>query len=159
MPWLSIILALLTFFISKRNGASNTKALLTAGLTGAGSYYVTHETDWGKANLGALDGVPVGGTEPLKDANGNVIVSPTGAPVVGPAITPPTTTTPGGGVVPVQTGTGSGIVSTVGDVLKSWGGTGTAAVVGTTAVASSDSLKKYIPWIIGGGLALLFLRS
>lgn len=148
MPWLSIILALLTFFTSKRSGASNTKALLTAGLVGAGSYYVTHETDWGRANLGALDGVPAKGSAPLSDKDGNVITSPSGAPVTGPALT-----------APAGTGTGSGIVSTVGDVLKSWGGTGTAAVVGTTAVASSGNFEKYLPWIIGGGALLLLLRS
>lgn len=148
MPWLSIILALLAFFMSKRSGASNTKALLTAGLTGAGSYYVTHETDWGSANLGALDGVPAAGDAPLLDKDGKAITTPSGAPVTGPVLT-----------APAGTGTGSGIVSTVGDVLKSWGGTGTAAVVGTTAVASSGSLQKYIPWIIGGGVLLLLMRS
>lgn len=159
MPWLSIILALLAFFISKRNGASNTKALLTAGLTGAGSYYVTHETDWGAANLGALDGVEPMATVPILDTDGNVITGPTGTPVVGPAVGSAVTTTPTGATVPVSQGTGSGVVSTVGDVLKSWGGTGTAAVVGTAAVASSDNSRKYIPWIIGGALALLLLRS
>lgn len=159
IPWLSIILALLGFFLSKRNGASNTKALLTAGLAGAGSYYVTHETDWGKANLGALDGVEQPLTEPLLDVNGNVITGPTGNPVVGPTVGSAVTTTPTGAIVPVSQGTGSGVVSTVGDVLKSWGGTGTAAVVGTTAVASSDNLQKYIPWILGSALALLLLRS
>lgn len=73
MPWLSIILALLSFFAAKANGASDTKALLTAGLVGAGSYYVTHETDWGKANLGDLDGL--GTTTTTVGADGQTTTS------------------------------------------------------------------------------------
>lgn len=139
MPWLSILMALITFFTSKRSGASNTKAALLAGLAGAGTYYVSHETDWGKANLGPLDGVVLPGTEiavgadgqPLKDANGsNVLV----------------------GSNPNGTGT-------VTDVLKSWGATGTATVIGTTAAATGSGLfsSKNAPWLIAGAVALIVI--
>lgn len=135
MPWLTIIIALLSFFASKASGASNTKALLTAGLTGAASYYVTHETDWGKANLGSLDGLDVPGTGPeQKDADGNPIVKD------------------GGGLV-------KKVVDGTFDTLKSWGGTGTAAVIGTTAAASNGLFSsKYIPWLLGLG-AIFLLRK
>lgn len=134
MPWLSIILALLSFFASKQSGASSTKAALTAGLVGAGSYYVSHETDWGKANLGALDGVST--------TAGTVVLDKQGQPVLGPTGQPLTT-----------------LINGTADVLKSWGGTGTATVIGTTALATSSSLSKYLPWLAIAGLVLLLTRS
>jgi len=144
MPWLTILLTLLSFFGSKRSGASNTRALLTAGLVGGATYAFTHNTDWGSANLGALDGVqPDLATKPVLDAAGNPVLDPaTGQPLKGSIpITGSTTKTSGG--------TG------IWDVLKSWGATGTAAVIGTTAVASSSSLQKWMPWFIVGGLVLI----
>lgn len=117
MPWLSIVLVLLSFFMSKKGGASNEKAMVTAGLVGAGSYLVTHETDWGSANLGDLDGVT---SVPRVDATGS----------------------------PVLDSTGSQIIDTTGKVLSSWGGTGTAAVIGTTALATG-----------GGGAIGSFLKD
>jgi len=124
---------LISFFTSKKSGASNTKALVTAGLVGGATYGITHYTDWGKANLGQFDGVLAEGANvmtdpetgmPYQDVDGKAINY--GAPSTG------------------ATGTNAF------DVLKGWGATGTAAVIGTTAVATSSSLQKYIPWIIGG---------
>lgn len=69
IPWLSIIFAVLTFLLSggTKKGQAGRAALAAAGV-GLGTYYVTHETDWGRENLGALDGVtttkgPNGGTQ------------------------------------------------------------------------------------------------
>jgi hypothetical protein len=138
MPWLTIIMALISYFSQKKSGASNTKALLTAGLVGAGTYYVTHETDWGQANLGQFDGVPNPGATPVTDAGGTPLQDANGLQVLG--------------------GLGTTAIKTTGDVLKSWGGTGTAAVVGTVALANG-SLSKYIPWIIGGVAAFFLLGS
>lgn len=138
MPWLTIIMALLSFFISKKSGASNTKALLTAGLVGAGTYYVSHETDWGKANLGSLDGVASSTTGSLAvlDADGKLVVGATGVPLT-------------------AQDTSKGVGSNVADVLKSWGGVGTATVVGTTAAAGGGFFSsKNMPYIIGAGILL-----
>lgn len=144
MPWLSIILALLSYFISKKSGASDSKALLTAGLAGAGSYYVTHETDWGKANLGSLDGVVTGTGTTLKTGEGTEVTDPATGAVIKTAVPVPGTTTSSAG--------GTGVT----DVLKSWGATGTAAVIGTTALATNSDLQKWIlPAAIFGGLLLL----
>lgn len=140
MPWLTIITMLLSFFATKANGASNTKALVTAGLAGAGTYAITHETDWGKANLGSLDGVDASTAgaarisseddQPVKDAAGNVITVPS-----------------------------DGKGSVVADVLKSWGGVGSAAVLGVGATAAGGGIfsKENLPLLLGGGLILLFL--
>lgn len=144
MPWLTIILALLSFFVSKRSGASNTGALLTAGLVGGAAYYTSHSTDWGKANLGSLDGVPPL-DKPLLDSTGKVVTDPEGNTVMGNATgkLAATATTPSTGVF---------------DVLKSWGATGTAAVIGTAAVVGTGSLTKYFPWLLAAGAAYLLLK-
>lgn len=146
MPWLSIIMALLAFFTSKKNGASSTKAALVAGLAGAGSYYVTHETDWGRANLGSLDGV----------ASSSAGL---GSPVAkdGAAVKDPST---GRDLVSATDRSGASKADGTGvfDVLKSWGATGTATVLGTAAVATKPGLQKYVPWIIAAGVALLVLK-
>lgn len=147
MPWLTIIVTLLSFFASKRSGASNTKALVTAGLAGGTAYYVSHETDWGKANLGSLDGVtPVSTGAAILDAAGKPVLDPvTGLPLLSTeAVTPGAKTSVGG--------TGAF------DVLKSWGATGTATVLGTAAIATSPGLQKYLPLALIAGAAFLVLK-
>lgn len=134
MNWAAIIMMLLSYFLSKKSGASDTKALLTAGLVGAGTYYVANETEWGQENLNWFEGdndVQTGTQTPVKDANGNIVRDANGNIL-------------------------NKLIDSTGKVLTSWGGTGTAAVIGTTTIASSDSLRKYLPWIAGGlGLFLL----
>lgn len=137
MPWLSIIMALISFFATKKKDGSNTgTALAAAAVAGLGTYYVTHETEWGQANLGQFDGVVT-------------------APVL-PAGT--TTTTSGGVIVPVAPGGTTGSDSGLWSTVKEWGPVATTAVVGTAAAAATGSLEKYLPWIVGG-LALLLLAK
>lgn len=145
MPWLSLILGLLAFLSAKSNNPGNkSKALLTGVAAGLGTYAVTHETDWGKSNLGSLDGLAAP-KELVRDEQGNVVpegytrkVAPDGTvSYVAPA----------------------GFVNELGQTLRSWGGTGTSAVIGTTKLATSPStLDKVLPWALGG-LALFFLFS
>lgn len=135
--WAALILALLSFFTSKKSGASDSKALLTAGLVGAGTYYVANETEWGQENLdwfsddkqkpSVTTTVPVTNSsgQPVKDSNGNIVYK---------------------------------VVDSAGKVLESWGGTGTAAVIGAGAVAADDSLRKYLPWVLIGA-AFLILKK
>lgn len=134
--WAAIILALLSYFASKKSGASDKKALLTAAGVGAGTYYVATETEWGQENLNWF--------ESDKD---------TGGTATGPEVKAgdSTITTPNGSAL--QT-----VVGGTADVLKSWGGTGTAAVVGTAAVATNSSLQKYLPWLLIGGAVLILTR-
>lgn len=79
------------------------------------------------------------------DSDGGVILDGNGSPIFA-------TDTK---VVPTV---GNGLLSTTGEILKSWGGTGTAAVIGTTALATGGAgpLKELLPWILGG-LALFLL--
>lgn len=133
--WMTILVMLVSYFLTKKKTGSSTKAALVAGLAGAGTYYAQHETDWGKANLNALDGdADTTETKPVLDADGKPVQNPDGSGVLTTAVKGAT------------------------DVLKSWGGTGTAAVIGTTAVASSSSLQKYIPWAIAAAVAIMVLK-
>lgn len=132
--WASLIIALLSFFMMKKSGSSDTSAMVTAGLAGAGSYYVATETEWGQENLSWFEDstesqttstTPTKSTTPVLDSEGN----------------------------PVKDSDGNVIYKMIdgtADVLKSWGGTGTAAVVGTTALAANSSLQKYLPWVLLG---------
>lgn len=143
IPWLTILMALLTFFSQKKSGASGSKALLAAGLVGAGTYFVTHETDWGRTNLGDLDGVvttpsvPASDDNTVKNPDGTVMTSG-GNPVIKPVIT---------------NGAPAGSSGSIWDVFKSWGATGTALVLGTGTAAAGGSIMPLI--VIGLAIALL----
>lgn len=155
MPWFSIIMALISFLLTKKKTGDTTKALAAGALVGLGSYYVSHETDWGRANLGSLDGVAP--STALVDGNGNPVLKG-GQPVYVPAGS--TVALNPDGTVKLGASGSPSVIGATADVLKSWGGTGTAAVIGTTAVAaSSSSLTKYLPWLLAGGALLLLTRS
>lgn len=134
MPWLSIIMAVLAFFLS--GGANKEKrgtAALAALGVGAGTYAVTHNTDWGQENLGWLDGV-------------DIQVDPSGAVN--------TTTGPASPVVkiPASTGKGeqagtSGLWGTIGGWLNSPAGQATTGVAGAKAVGLPN-------WLVWGAIGL-----
>lgn len=135
MPWLTIIVTLLSFFASKKSGNSNTKSALIAGLAGAGTYFVSHETEWGREYLGDIDGVdPDARPKPVSDND------PAGN---NPNTKPPT----GADGKPISAGTN------IWDVFKGWGAGGTAAVVGTGAAAAGGLFDN--PLLLWGGIAIV----
>jgi len=136
MPWVTIIMMILSYFTSKKTGASGTRAAITAGLVGAGTYYVTHNTDWGQANLGQFDGVATTGSQALMDPETGLPVQDVNGKVVNYGTPQPGT---------------SG--TNFNDVLKTWGGTGTAAVIGAGTVGLGVATGK-INWLVVGGIAL-----
>lgn len=141
---IALIMALISYFTAKKKGgASNTQAAMIAAAAGMGTYYVASETEWGKSAVQSIEG-KLGLSDPTQDpANYDCTVAPDGTNVYTKKAT---------------TGT-SGSVSTSGwDVLKTWGATGTAAVIGTTALSTSSSLQKYIPWALLGLGAFLILK-
>lgn len=181
--WITLILALISFFVSKKNGASTTEAALTAAAVGAGTYYVTTQTDWGKSTLGGINDsiADLTGTgyvdpkksaktytpeqvRPLVDANGKSITDAAGNPLYEPIVGSTVPRNSDGSVKVEQDGSVIGaLISGVSGVLKSWGGGGTAAVIGTTAVATSDSgvagFIKDNALLIGGTiLAIMLLK-
>lgn len=123
MPWLTIIMAILSFLASmKETKGDVVKSAMVGGLVGAGTYAVTHETTWGRENLGQFDGV-IPPIDPLKNPDGatsNMTIDPVTGKVVSKV----------GGEL-----TGPNAPTTGWDVLQDWGPTGTASVIGTSAVA------------------------
>lgn len=76
-------MAILTFFAAGGNKKENrAKAALLAAGVGTATYATTHHTDWGRENLGALDGVELSAS-----AGGTVVkTSPTdGGSTIGKA--------------------------------------------------------------------------
>lgn len=148
----AIVVALISYFTAKKSGATSAQAAAIGAAAGAGTYYVATETDWGKslfANANGADWVVA------KDANGNTVTDSQGRTVYVPAGETATVDAKGK-VVTNPDGTWfTKTLDTTKDVLKSWGGAGTAAVIGTTAVATSSSPKKYLPWLLIGGVVLL----
>jgi hypothetical protein len=131
LPWTSIIIAIITFFFSKKSGKTDAEAALLSVGAGIGSYYL-----FDPANTDNLFGVGVDDSQagnPLPEVDA---ASSGGDP------------SGWGDVV-------SGAVDTAGEVLVEWGPTGTAGVIATGALASD---KSYWPWIIGLGAFFLLTR-
>lgn len=146
--WATIIMTILSFILTKKKTGSTSKALAVAALAGAGTYYATTQTDWFDddnplTSWPTSSGAATSGGTTITDANGkpvNVPGSGTTAQVVG-------------GLV------GQTIVTT-GKVLTSWGGTGTATVIGTSNL-TSGGLSGIPTWakVLGiGGLIYLFTK-
>lgn len=130
MPWLSILMAIISFVTAKKSGASNGTAAAIAGVAGLGTYYVSHNTDWGVENLGSLDGVTsVPSTTPT---GGNTAV-----------------VTPSGTIVPAVTSAATGAGSLLSGAVTAY----TPYLVGAAAGAAVSSS---IPdWLKYGALALI----
>lgn len=133
MPWLSIFMFLISFFLSKKSGKSNAASALIGAAAGLGTYYLADPSN--ADNLFKI-GVDSSGTADAGAPSGTVV-------------------TPGTGVIGDMYGK---TIDATGKVLTSWGPTGTALVVGTTAATASDSFSKYLPWILIGGAALILTR-
>lgn len=143
MPWLSILIAIVTAVASllakpKKKG----QAVALGALAGLGTYYVSHETSIGQEYLGSLDGVI-----PTPSAGSDAVSLPDGS--VSTSATPGSTSAPATGV------------STNGwDVLKQWGGQGTAAVLGTgiAGVGLATSTTDWSKWLLAAGALFLLTR-
>lgn len=132
MPWLSIFMFVISFLYQKSQGKSTAAAALTGAAVGLGTYYLADPANPDNLFGIGVDSSATSGTGTQVTVPGTATTSSTVADVMGKTVT------------------------TTGEVLKDWGATGTAAVIGTTAIATSDTLKKWLPWIlVGGGLILL----
>lgn len=132
MPWLTIVMAVVTFLLSGGMKKENRgRAALAASGVAAGTYYVTHETQWGQENLGQWDGVEITTNE---DGSQTVAAGPKD----------PGTKIPGGATA--NSGSG-GFWNTLGGWLKSPAGQVTTGAAGATALGLSN-------WLIWGGVGL-----
>lgn len=125
IPWTAIIMAIISFFMSKKSGASNTQAALIGAAAGVGSYYL-----FDPSNPDNLFGVGDAAGKTSADAN------------------PPSTGTNGGtgGATAgsIIGGLASQTIDTTGKVLSSWGAAGTAGVIATTAAVTNPDTKKLL---------------
>lgn len=158
MIWIQLIIALLAYLGSKKAGASNTTAALTAVGAGLATHYVTTQTEWGRENLQPINnsisrffGISSGNVSDgvATDVDGNVVTGPEDhVPVK----------QPDGSIVWLPSdlaNNGSSFWGATSDTLKSWGGIGTAAVIGTASAASGNNNMF---WLLIGAGALILLR-
>lgn len=129
MPWLSIIMWLVSFLLSKSSGASTTKSALIATGVGLGTYYLADPS-----NPDNLLGIGLGD---------------------GAKTTPGDTSDDAG--ASAAAGFGTKALSEVGSTLRSWGPAGTLGVVaGTTAISQVNS--KWLLIGGAAVLAILLLK-
>lgn len=142
MPWLSIIMALVSFFLAGGSKPENRAKAAAVGMAaGAATYGVTHYTDWGRENLGNLDGVTVTGG--------------------GQGTSPKTPTATNASGQPISVGTGSagasgstGLFSAIGGALSS------PVAAGAAGLAVGSSLNgTTLMWIAIGLGAFLILKD
>lgn len=129
MPWLSLIMFFLSYLASRKSGASGGQALATGLVAGGLTYELSHNTSWGRDNLGSLDGldevaeVPVGSSPPDIKLDETQLKAPT----------------PSG---PFSVFTKGGLPT---------------LVAGTAAGSLLSSSR--LPWILGGLGVILLLRK
>lgn len=151
---ISIIIGLIASFLAKKKGASTAEAALIGAAAGAGTYYVTTETDWGKALIGNTDQPWVQATTEA----GTPLIGPDGKPVMIPPGTKPNLDANNNIVKDASGNWWTTLVGGTKDVLTSWGPAGTAGVIGTTVLATDSGLQKYLPYVLLGVAALFILR-
>lgn len=148
MPWLSILMALLSFLGTLKKDKSNVgQAALVGAAAGLGTYYVSHETEWGRSNLGSLDGVVTGTVSAAPDA----VTTYDGPAVKATVPVAPASATTTAGSVEVGGSTG-GVWQAIADNIVP---VASGVAVGATL---SSSTSKWLPWVIGGVVLLLVLK-
>lgn len=129
MPWASIIMALLSFFLSKSQGASTGKAAAIAAGVGLATYYLADPANPDNLlGFGKEAKAKAGAVSDDKGVTGTI-----------------------GSVL--KTG-----ISEVGTTVRDWGPTGTLGVVAGTTAVSSLTDSKWFPWIVGGLAIFLLTR-
>lgn len=136
MPWMSIIVWLFTFLVSKSSGASTGKAALLATGAGLATYYMADP-----ANKENVLGLTFG--DGAKATPGSPQITSSGATVDTDSMS----------------SVGKTLISETGNTLRSWGPTGTLGVVAGTAAITSDSRKEWWPWLIAGAVLIFLSRS
>jgi len=137
MPWLSIIVTLVSFLLAGGAKKENRVKAAAIGLAaGAATYGVTHYTDWGKDNLGSIDGV-------VPTGSGTAVAGTTpDGKVVTPSVKDPATTG------------GSGFWNGVGGIISSpVGAAATGVVAGSLFGIPTKTL--IIGGLLVGGFLLL----
>lgn len=140
MPWLTIISFILSFIMQKKAGKSTGAAALGAAGIAAATYFLADPS-----NPDNLFKIGVDSTKTASATAGTVGESTNLAAAA--------TTVAGQGTG--WSGTVGKTVDTVGGVLKDWGPTGTALVVGTAGAAASGD---WVKWGLIAAAAYLIIK-
>lgn len=141
--WLTLIMMLISYYMSAKSGNSKGKSAAIAATAGLGTYWATQNSTT------------------LSEANDSI------AEVFTPNSTGSTASTAeeGASRPAVTTGAAAAAGSTISslgssaaDVLKSWGPTGTVGVVAGTEAAKSIDWSKWLPIVAIGAGAFLLLK-
>lgn len=140
MAWINVLIWIVSYFVSKKGGASTgTAALLASGVTAAAHYSGATESIASWVGLGKSDG-PV---QTINDAGKVQTIGSTSEPSK------------------TALGTIGSVVSSAFDsaskTLSSWGPVGTAGVIGAVGVATSSSENMW-KWVLIAGAAFLILK-
>lgn len=137
MPWLSIVMFVLSYFGSSKAGVSKGKAALIATAAAAGTYYLADP-----ANTSNVMGISTDGWD---------------KPIAGDVTTEAPATGANAGTSLGAIGTvGKSIVETAGSVAKSWGPVGTMGAVGAVSLLSGN--KTWL-WLALGVGAVFLLKG
>lgn len=155
--WFTVIMLIISFLAKYRGKKENLgKALLTSAAVGAGTYYLTHNTDLLPDSLRELDGVSTDIVPTLPNAA--EVTAGTATPEQKAAYDAALVKATAAGATYSSSGALQTVTTGTADVLKSWGAAGTAGVVATTAAVTSNSFEKYLPWLAIGAVALILMR-
>lgn len=136
MPWISLLVFLATFLISKKKGAATGTAALAATAAGVGTYMLADPS-----NPNNVLGVGQGA---------NVTDAEAGSPALA-------TTTSGTGGTSTWADVTKTTLETTKDVVTNPNTAGTVAAVGATT-GSGIFQSKNVPWLLGGLALILLMR-
>lgn len=141
--WITLIMMLISYFMSAKSGNSKGKSAAVAATVGLGTYWATqNSTTLSEANDSIAEVFTPNST------GSTASTSQEGASR--PAVT--------AGAAAAAGSTISSLGSSAADVLKSWGPTGTVGVVAGTAAATSTDWSKWLPIVAIGAGAFLLLK-
>lgn len=140
MTWINVLIWIVSYFVSKKAGASTgTAALIASGVTAAAHYSGASESIANWVGLGKTDAP----SQTIANAGKVTSVS-----------SQSTATTTGLGTVGSVV---SGAIDSASKTLSSWGPVGTAGVIGAVGLTRSSS-SNWWKWALVAGAALLVLK-
>lgn len=139
--WLTLIMALISYFMSAKSGNSKGRSAAIAATVGMGTYFATQNSETLASANESINNLFSSNSPASSSANEGVARD---GVLVGAGAT-------AGSAV-------SSLGSSAADVLKSWGPVGTAGVIVGTGAASSMDWDKWLPWLAAGLGAYLLLK-
>lgn len=139
--WLTLIMTLISYFISAKSGNSKGKSAAIAASVGLGTYFATQDSKTLASANESINNLfssnsPASSSASEGVARDGVLV----------------------GAAAAAGSTVSSLGSSAADVLRSWGPVGTAGVIAGTSAASSMDWDKWLPWLAAGLGAYLLLK-